>query len=67
MARSQVIGLPRMVSLDLTLTEEEARELMALTQNPFFDQNPQEEPDLQRQIRKAIFTPLHTHFHGNQR
>lgn len=67
MARGQVLGLPRMVSLDLTLTEGEARELMAMMQNPLGDQHPDEESENQRNVRAAIFDPLHSHFHGNQR
>ena len=67
MARSQVLGLPRMISLDLTLTEEEARTLMTMMQNPLGDVHPNDESEVDKSVRHAIFDPLHAHFYGNQR
>ena len=67
MARSQVLGLPRMISLDLTLTEEEARALMGMMQNPLADIPPDEEPEVDKSVRHAIFDPLHAHFYGVRR
>ena len=67
MARSQVLGLPRMISLDLTLTEEEARALMGMMQNPLADIPPDEEPEVDKSVRHAIFDPLHAHFYGIRR
>lgn len=64
MARSHVTGLPRMIALDLVLTEEEARMLMAMVQNPLGGVNPSREDEVQKAVRTAIFEPLYKHFHG---
>ena len=64
MAHSQVVSLPQMVNLDLTLTEEEARVLMAMMQNPLYGQNPDEESGVGKAVRHAIFETLHDHFYG---
>lgn len=59
------------IHIALELTEEEARRLMTIMQNPFDDSiaqyDPSAENPIESSIRRAIFEPLYAHFHGNSR
>lgn len=50
------------ITLTLTLTEQEARMLMAMMQNPMC--NPEDESDLEESLRKGLFHALKEVIYG---
>ena len=55
MARSVI---NKKIEYTLVLDEQEARWLRGLMQNPIFDESPEEEPELDNQIRRSIWDAL---------
>jgi len=55
MARSVI---NKKIEYTLVLDEQEARWLRGLMQNPIFDEEPDEEPELDRTMRETIWTAL---------
>lgn len=62
MAKSQTT-MTRTISLKLELSNDEARVLMEMVQNPLWDQDPSQEDPIQSEVRSAIFYALYPHFH----
>jgi len=55
MARSVI---NKKIEYTLVLDEQEARWLRGLMQNPIFDEEPDEEPELDRTMRETIWAAL---------